>query len=113
MNGPELGLGAWSVPALGLGVATGWGVLCWAIFGGTRGLLAAIVLFNAANVDFLFPQLSGPEGMLAGRPTLAVSMVLGQIVVTWVVVWWLARGRASLLHRQIQAQGPRPPGGDQ
>lgn len=94
VDGPALGLGAWGVPALGLGVEVGWGVLCWAVFGGGWALLGAIVLFNAANVSFLFPQLSGPEGILAGRPMLAVSMVLAQIVVTWGVAWWTGRGRA-------------------
>ncbi len=97
VSGPEVGLGAWTIPAAGLAVELGWGVFCWLVFGGGWGLLGAIVLFNGANIPFLFPQISGPEGVLAGRPALAVTFVLGQILITWVVVWWLARRRASQL----------------
>jgi membrane-bound metal-dependent hydrolase YbcI (DUF457 family) len=97
VNGPEFGLGAWTIPAVGLATETVWGVLCWAIFGGTWWLLGAILAFNAANVSFLFPQISGPEGMLAGRPTLAVTLVLVQILLTWLVIWLLARERGSRL----------------
>jgi len=46
---------------------------------------------NLANLSFLSPAIPGPEQYLAGRPTLVVSVVLVQIVVTLVLVGVLAR----------------------
>ena len=49
-------------------------------------LLAIIVLFNVANLSFFTIAISGPETLLAHRPTLIVSAIFAQVVATlWLV----------------------------
>lgn len=90
VDGPKLGLGLYQVPPAALAVETAYGVLCWWVYGGRRALLAVIVGFNLANLT-LFTPIPGPEGFLAGHPTALVLVVAVQIVVTLVLVGWLAR----------------------
>lgn len=69
----------------------GYGVLCWWVFRGGRGLLTLIVIGNLANLSFLSSAVPGPESYLAGRPLLLVTVILVQIVVTLVLTGLLAR----------------------
>jgi hypothetical protein len=96
----------WSTPKLGLGlydhaplaafvVEFVYGVVCWYVFRGSRALLAIICAGNLANISFLSAAIPGPEQLLAHRPTLAVTTILLQIVVTLVLVGVFAR-RAPL-----------------
>jgi hypothetical protein len=73
----------------------GFGLWCWWDYRGGRGLLAVIVLFNLANLSFFTPLIVGPEGMLAHRPTLIVTAILAQIVVTLTLVGLFARQPAG------------------
>jgi hypothetical protein len=68
-----------------------YGVFCWYVYRGGRGLLAFITLGNLANLSTLSPEIPGPEQYLAGRPTLLVSFIFVQIVVSLVCVGVLAR----------------------
>jgi hypothetical protein len=89
---PMLGLGFYSAAPLGAFVVEMiYGLLCWSIYRGGRGLLALVVIGNLANLSFLSPAIPGPEHYLAGRPLLAVTVVLVQIVVTLVLVGVLSR----------------------
>jgi membrane-bound metal-dependent hydrolase YbcI (DUF457 family) len=92
----------WATPKLGLGlyddapfaaflVELVYGVFCWYLYRGSRGLLVLITLGNLANLSFLSPAIAGPEQYLAGRPTLTVTLILVQIVTTLVLVGTLAR----------------------
>ena len=72
-----------------------YGVICWRVYRGGRGLLALIVLGNLANLSFFSPAIPGPESFLAGRPLLLVTLILVQIVVTLVLVGVLARRPAA------------------
>jgi membrane-bound metal-dependent hydrolase YbcI (DUF457 family) len=89
---PRLGLGLYaSAPFAAFIVELLYGILCWRIYRGSRGLLALIVIGNLANLSFFSAAIPGPESYLAGRPMLVVTVVFVQIVATLVLVGLLAR----------------------
>ena len=91
----KLGLGLYdSAPLAAFVVELAYGIACWRIFRGGRGLLALVVLGNLANLSLFSAAIPGPEALLAGRPLLVVGFVLVQIIVTLVLVGVLSR-RAS------------------
>ena len=89
---PRLGLGLYeAAPFAAFIVELAYGIFCWRVYQGSRGLLELIVIGNLANLSFLSPAIPGPESYLAGRPLLVVTVVFVQIVVTLVLVGVLAR----------------------
>jgi membrane-bound metal-dependent hydrolase YbcI (DUF457 family) len=89
---PKLGVGLYdTAPLAAFVVELGYGLLCWYVYRGGRGLLVLVSAGNLANLSFLAPAIPGPERYLAGRPTLLVTVVLVQIVVTLLLVGLLAR----------------------
>ena len=101
---PKLGLGLYGeAPLAAFVLEIGYGVCCWSVYRGSRGLLAFIVLGNVANLSFLSAAVPGPEGYLANRPMLAVTAILIQIVVTLVMVGWLAQRRKSSATPSVSA----------
>lgn len=89
---PRLGLGLYdSAPVAAFVVELLYGVLCWRLYRGGRGLLALVVLGNLANLSLLSASIPGPEAFLAGRPLMVVSLVAAQIVVTLLLTGMLAR----------------------
>jgi len=89
---PRLGLGLYaSAPFVAFIVELLYGILCWRVYRGSRGLLALIVIANLANLSFFSARIPGPERYLAGQPMLVVTMVFVQIVVTLALVGTLAR----------------------
>jgi hypothetical protein len=100
---PRLGLGLYDAAPLGAFVVEmAYGIACWRIYRGGRGLLALVVLGNLANLPLLSAAVPGPEAFLAGRPQLLVTLVAAQIVVTLGLTAWLASRRAGA------AGPPRP-----
>lgn len=103
---PRLGLGLYGVAPLGAFVLELlFGLLCWYVYRGGRGLLALVVIGNTLNLSFLSPAIAGPERYLAGRPMLLVSLIFVQIVVNLVLVGLLARRNAA---EEIGQRGTRP-----
>jgi hypothetical protein len=91
---PKLGLGLYgAAPLAAFGVELVYGVLCWWIYRGGKGLLALVVLGNLANISLFSAAIPGPESLLAGRPLLVVTFVFVQIVVTLILVGVLSRPR--------------------
>jgi hypothetical protein len=89
---PKLGLGLYdAAPFVAFLVELIYGIFCWRVYQGSRGLLALIVVGNLANLSFLSPAIPGPESYLAGRPLLLVTVIFVQIVVSLVLVGVLAR----------------------
>jgi hypothetical protein len=78
------------MPVLAFVIEIAYGVGCWLIFRGGQALLAVIVGFNLANMSLFLPTIRGPEGAMAGRPLLLVTVILGQIVATQWAIWWAA-----------------------
>ena len=93
---PKLGLGLYeAAPLVAFVVEFLYGIFCWYVYRGNGGLLALISIGNLANLSFLSPAIPGPEEYLAGRPTLLVTVIFAQIVVTLVLVAALARRKAG------------------
>ncbi|MEP6494392.1 MAG: hypothetical protein ABJF01_17035 [bacterium] len=91
---PKLGLGLYdAAPLAAFFVELIYGVVCWYIYRGSAALFALITLGNLANLSFLSAAVPGPEQLLGGRPLLAVTLILAQIIVTLVLVGVLARPR--------------------
>lgn len=97
---PKLGLGLYeAAPLLAFTVELGFGLFCWWLYRGGAALLAAIVLFNLANLSLFSVTIPGPEQWLGGRPLLLTTVILLQIIVTLTVVGWLAGRREATLAR--------------
>jgi hypothetical protein len=91
-SAPKLGLGLYdAAPLAAFVVELIYGLVCWYVYRGGRGLLALIILGNVANLSFLSATIPGPEQYLAGRPMLIVTVIFVQIVVTLCLVGLLAR----------------------
>jgi membrane-bound metal-dependent hydrolase YbcI (DUF457 family) len=91
---PALGLGLYGeAPLAAFVVELAFGIFCWWVYRGGRGLLAVIVLGNLANISLFSAAIPGPEVFLAGRPLLIVTFILVQIVVTLALVGAFARRR--------------------
>ena len=88
--GPQLGLNLQGYPLLDFIVELAFCVACWKIFGGSRGLLIGIVIFNLINIPLMFPR-PGSLTPLVEHPAVLPTLILVQIVSTWLLVWWLGR----------------------
>jgi len=103
---PRLGLGLYdAAPVAAFVVELVYGVVCWWVYRGGRGLLALIVLGNLANLSLLSPAIPGPEQVMAGRPMLVVTVIFAQIVVTLVLVGLLHDRRARTIRAPEVARG--------
>jgi hypothetical protein len=91
LESPKLGSGLYDIPFTAFMVELVYGTACWAIYRGSRGLLALIVVGNLVNLPFLSPAIPWPLDFLAGRPGLIVTLILAQIIVTLLLVGLLAR----------------------
>ena len=64
-----LGLGLYeSAPLAALLVELVYGIACWAVYRGSRGLLAVIVIGNLANLSLFSPAIPGPSSISPGSP---------------------------------------------
>jgi membrane-bound metal-dependent hydrolase YbcI (DUF457 family) len=92
---PRLGLGLYSgAPAVAFVVELLYGVLCWWVYRGRKGLLVVLLVGNLANTSFFFASIAGPEELLAGHPLLVVTAVFVQIVTMLVLVAMMSSKRA-------------------
>jgi len=91
--GPRFGLGLATWPTADLLVEILYGVLCWYIFRGKFALLIAIVAFNILDIPFMFLR-PGSGALLAAHPKVLPTVILLQILLTWFIVWYFARGEA-------------------
>ena len=92
VSNPKLGLGLYgAAPLAAFALELGFGVWCWWYYGGGKALLAAIVLFNVANLSMFVAAIPGPETRLAHQPTLITTLIFVQIVATLALVGYLAK----------------------
>jgi len=66
--------------------------LCWKAFGGSRELLIGIVVFNLIDLPFMF----APGGLLVdlvNHPFILPTVILIQVVATWLLVWWFGKDK--------------------
>ena len=88
--GPRIGFNLQAIPLLDFVVELLFCLGCWKVFGGTRGLLIGIVVFNLINLPFLFPP-HGTFASLAAHPAELPTVILLDIIATWLAIWALAR----------------------
>ena len=93
--GPRFGLNLQGYPFLDFVVELAFCVGCWKIFGGSRGLLIGIVIFNVLNLPVMFPR-SGSLAPLVNHPMVLPTLILVQVLATWLLVWWFGRTRIVL-----------------
>lgn len=99
---PRLGLGLYDAAPMGAFIVEMvYGLVCWWIYRGGRGLLALVVLGNLANLSLFSAAIPGPEAFLAGRPLMVVSLVAVQIVVTLVLTGVLSARVSALSWGQL------------
>jgi hypothetical protein len=99
-DSPKLGLGLYdAAPFIAFLLEMAYGVFCWRVYRGGRGLLIYIVIGNLANLSLLSAAVPGPETFLAGRPMLVVTVIAVQIVVTLVLTGVLARHQGPATFR--------------
>jgi hypothetical protein len=90
--GPQLGLNLQGFPLADLLVELAFCVACWKIFGGSKGLLIGIVIFNLLNIPLMFPR-PGTGALLVAHPALLPTVILVQVVTSWLLVWWFGRDK--------------------
>lgn len=93
--GPRIGFNLQAIPLLDFVVELLYCIACWKIFGGTRGLLIGLVVFNLINLPLMFPA-RGSLAALANNPAKLPTVILIQVVLSWLVVWRLARTKIFL-----------------
>jgi hypothetical protein len=104
MDQPKLGLGLYgTAPLLAFVIEIVYGAFCWWVYNGSKALLAVIVLFNLANLSMLSSAVPGPEELLAGHPTVIVTVIAAQIVITLTLVNILSR-RSALTNASVPEQ---------
>lgn len=90
MWGPRLGLNLQRYPLLDFVVELGFCIVCWKVFGGSKGLLIGIIIFNLTNIPLMFPR-RGSLTPIVEHPMLLPTVILIQVVASWILVWWLSR----------------------
>jgi hypothetical protein len=93
--GPRLGLNLQGYPLLDFFVELVFCVACWRMFRGSRGLLVGIIIFNLLDIPLMFPR-PGSLTPIVEHPFILPTVILVQIVSTWLLVWWLGRGTIYL-----------------
>lgn len=91
IESPKFGSGLYGVPFLALVVETIYGIWCWWVFGGSKALLAIIVIFNLAALSFYSPVIPGPEHLLAGHPIIFAAVIGVHIIFGLVAIGFFAR----------------------
>jgi membrane-bound metal-dependent hydrolase YbcI (DUF457 family) len=102
--GPRLGLNLQGYPILDFLVELAFCIACWVVFRGSRGLLIGIVIFNLANIPIMFPRANSFLPFMEHH-NLLPTLILIQVVATWVFVWWFGR-RTILLADALPAPPP-------
>jgi hypothetical protein len=103
--GPRFGLNLQGYPILDFVVELAFCVACWQFFGGSRGLLIGILIFNVLNIPLMFPP-SASLTPLVNHPMALPTLILVQVVATWLLIWWFGR-REIFLEDAVPASAPR------
>ena len=88
--GPRIGLNLQGYPILDFIVELVFCIACWKIFQGSRGLLVGIIIFNLLNIPLMF-TFPGSLTPIVEHPAILPTLILIQVVATWLVVWYLGK----------------------
>ena len=90
-NAQFAGLGLYDAhPMIGFLLEFAFGLFCWWYYRGNKELFWVITVFNLANITMFLPQVKGLEYYMAGKPVLITLVIFAQIIITLVLVGWLA-----------------------
>jgi hypothetical protein len=89
-SGPRIGLNLQGYPVLDFIVELVFCIACWKIFQGSRGLLVGIIIFNLLNIPLMF-TIPGSLAPIVEHPTILPTIILIQVVATWLLVWYLGK----------------------
>jgi len=89
----KFGSGLYAVPLLALTLETLYGITCWWLFGGSKKLLAVIILLNLAALSFYSPFILGSEQFLTGQPKIFAAAIGVHIIVGLFAIGLFARTR--------------------
>ena len=108
--GPLLGLNLQGYPLLDFIVELFFCIACWEIFGGSRGLLTGIVVFNLIDLPLMFPRPGSLTPMIE-HPAILPTVILIQVVATWLIIGLLGKQTIYLDEPLSGAPtgGTRPP----
>ena len=87
---PVWGLGIIRFPLLNFILELLYGIGCWCYFGGNKKLLAAIIIFNVADLPSMFASGDVLNPLTSYRFILPTFILL-QILLTWYFVWRYAK----------------------
>jgi hypothetical protein len=99
--GPRFGLGLASYPAVDFIVELAFCVGCWKVFGGSKGLLIGIVIFNLLNLPLMFSTV-GVGGAVGSHPALLPTLVLLGVLASGILVWWF--GRETFIYDELRTK---------
>jgi hypothetical protein len=88
--GPLLGLNLQGYPVLDFIVELFFCIVCWKIFGGSKGLLIGIVVFNLLDLPLMFPRPGSLTPMIE-HPAILPTVILIQVIATWLIVGFLGK----------------------
>lgn len=87
-SGPRLGLGLYRFPLLAAAVETGYGILCWRLYKGSRALLLTILFFNLIDIPLIFQsRIPFLTNIFERHPNAFVTFILFQILASSALVW--------------------------
>ena len=96
LGNDRFGSGLYAIyPIVALFMETCWGIACWHIYRGNRMLLVLIVILGIASIPFYSATLNAGEVALSGHPKTFALIILGQILITSILVWFLAKTDAA------------------
>jgi hypothetical protein len=97
--GPRLGLGLTHHPLANFAIELVYGVVCWRLFGGRIGLLVGIIIFNLLDLPLMLPNPDAAT-RLGAHPAILTTIILVQIIASWLLVARLARRSRYAHHLQ-------------
>ena len=95
----KIGLGLYDIPMAAFLIEIIYGIVCWRVFGGGKGLLAVILIFNLANVSIFSTSINGLEMQMVNQPILIATSVAVQTIISFILVWLLSRKRSLVLEQ--------------
>jgi hypothetical protein len=103
-DGTRLGLGLMNWPWLNLAVELAIGFFCVRVFRGRPALYLGVLVFNLANLPTML-QPRALVDLVVRWPVVLPTLILAQIVATWIFVGWGAWGAPKSAVKQPRGEG--------
>ena len=100
--GPRFGFGLASYPVADFLVELAFCIVCWKVFGGSRELLIAILIFNLLNLPLMFAGFRVGSPVVT-HPGVLTTFVLAGVLASGLAVWWF--GRETIIPEEPRSAG--------